>query len=443
MKKTLILIIMGLLFVLTACIKDDLVLDDYQRVFQEIQIEYTEGDSQNHVTNDLTFPTTTSVDDVTISWMTSHPSIIEATGFVRRPIEDTSVSIALVVTIDGASKDQVTVVTVIAGETDPYSEIEVSFDSNGGSLVEKQIIQQGSRAENPPVPTRDNYQFIGWYLDEVAFDFNQIIETNITLIAHWEASNHVTDPLIPGRQLTFQDEFEGTQIDLTKWDFQNGTGAEYGLSFWGNQEKQYYQPENIEVSNGTLKIHARQETIYSQAGAMHYTSSKIVTLNRFHQTFGRFEAKIKAPIGDGFWPAFWMMPVENNYGNGWPYNGEIDIVEMRGRIPTSISSAIHFHNGNHHQYLTRETVLPNAGRIDDFHVYAVEWTLGSLQFSVDGYVYHMQNNAWYNTPRPFDKDFYMILNLAIGGTFDGHREPSPIDFPAALEVDYVRVYAEN
>lgn len=250
-------------------------------------------------------------------------------------------------------------------------------------------------------------------------------------------------PFINGRTLLFNDEFNGNSLNRNKWDFQNGTGREYGLWWWGNDEKQFYKEDNVEVSNGTLKIHAKIERTYDPLAnaTMDFSSAKIVTLGKYAQTYGRIEARLKAPIGEGFWPAFWMMPVNNTHGNGWPYNGEIDIVELRGRLPREVTSAFHFQGPSGHQYLHGAGNIPNNGRIDEFHVYAVEWSEGRLDFSVDGFVYHSRTNAWYQSPKPFNHDFYIILNLAIGGHFDNHRLPSPSDFPAKLEVDYVRAYA--
>src|SRR5690606_39064047 len=245
------------------------------------------------------------------------------------------------------------------------------------------------------------------------------------------------------RTLTFQDEFNEEELDLSKWSYQNGTGAEFGIPFWGNQEKQYYKTENVEVSNGSLKLHAKMEQIYDTVAktTMYFTSGKIVTQGKFDQTFGRFEARMKAPIGQGFWPAFWLLPSNNTYGNGWPYNGEIDIVELRGRIDNKASSAIHFHNGGGHQYQAGEATIPNGGKINQFHVYAVEWVNNKLEFSVDGFIYHTRQGSWHNAPQPFNHDFYILLNLAVGGHFDNHVIPGAEFFPAMLEVDYVRVYA--
>lgn len=324
----------------------------------------------------------------------------------------------------------------------------VTFNTHGGSTIESKIVYENTLV-SVTNPARGNDTFVGWYRDyELKEPWNinsDRVNDNITLYARWEMAEVA---LIAGRTLLFNDEFNGDSLDLTKWDFQNGTGHEYGLWGWGNDERQYYKPDNIEVSNGTLKIYAKIEQTYDSGSnrTLNYSSSKIVTLGRHSQTFGRIETRLKAPIGDGFWPAFWMMPVNNTYGNGWPFNGEIDIMELRGRQPQRITSAMHFRETWGHHYLHGEAMLPSGQSIEQFHVYGVEWTNGRLEFFVDGNVYHTRTsnqwNNWYDDKNaPFNHEFFIILNLAIGGSFDGGRLPSSSDFPASLEVDYVRAYA--
>lgn len=242
---------------------------------------------------------------------------------------------------------------------------------------------------------------------------------------------------------SFHDEFDGDEVDLTKWTFQNGDGSDYGIPGWGNNEKQYYRAENATVEDGLLKITARVE----EYGGKKYTSAKLVTQGIFSQTYGRFEARIMLTSAlEGLWPAFWMMPADSEYG-GWPRSGEIDIMEIKGRIPDNVSSTLHF--GNPHNYIYKNYQYPNNGKITDFHVYAVDWTPESMKFSVDGEVYHIiRSGQWYtdgkgggeNPDAPFDEDFFIILNLAVGGNFDGGRTPPDDMMPAQLWVDYVRVY---
>ncbi|MCI3921007.1 carbohydrate binding domain-containing protein [Paenibacillus sp. TRM 82003] len=252
--------------------------------------------------------------------------------------------------------------------------------------------------------------------------------------------------------LVWSDEFDGAGtnlsdggVNLEKWGFQNGTGAEYGLDGWGNNEQQYYTDDNVNVENGLLVIEAKPEAV----GNKKYTSGRLFTADTFTKAYGKFEARIKLPVGEGFWPAFWMMPKDSDYG-GWAASGEIDIMEAKGRLPDHIGGTIHYGGSwPNNRYTGKEYNFPDGQSIEQFHTYAVEWEPGEIRWYVDGNLYQTLNN-WdsigngqptkFAYPAPFDREFYMILNLAVGGTYDGDREPSASDFPATMEVDYVRVY---
>ncbi|MCT2536644.1 carbohydrate binding domain-containing protein [Aquibacillus koreensis] len=246
-------------------------------------------------------------------------------------------------------------------------------------------------------------------------------------------------------ELLWNDEFDGTAVDNTKWGFQNGTGAEYGLDGWGNDEQQYYQEENATVDDGKLIIEAKKETV----GNKPYTSTRLFTAPTFAKKYGKFEAAIKLPKGDGLWPAFWMMPKDSVYGE-WASSGEIDIMEARGRIPNEIGGTIHY-GGNwpNNTFSGGAYEFEEGDDITNYHVYSVEWEPGEIRWYVDGELYHTETKwdsiganqpAKYAFPAPFDQEFYIILNLAVGGTFDGGRTPDDADLPAQMEVDYVRVY---
>lgn len=419
--------------------------DDYQLILEKVVIGYAPGDNQNRITQNIILPTEveTDIEYESIGWKSSLPNVISATGIVNRGEEDIEVTLAVIVVINAIGKEKLFNLTAKARE-DLTQSWTITFISNGGSLIPSQTVLDLGQATLPPPPTRDGYKFMGWYenLDLTSpWSFETIILKNLTLYASWE---EVGDDILPSRTLLFSDEFNGNNLDLTKWGYQNGNGAEYGIGGWGNGELEYYQPNNLTVSEGILKITAKKEDVYDayQNRTFPYTSSKIVTQNKYVQTFGRIEAKIKAPVGTGLWPAFWMMPAKNTYGNGWPFNGEIDIMELRGRLPNEVTSAIHYQAEWGHHYLDGKTTLPSEQTINDFHVYGVEWSPGRLEFFFDDHVYHVRTqNDWLSEPKPFDQDFYIILNLAVGGSFDGWREPEASDLPGILEVDYVRTYA--
>jgi beta-glucanase (GH16 family) len=251
-----------------------------------------------------------------------------------------------------------------------------------------------------------------------------------------------------GYVLTWCDDFKGTGsnlnengIDLDKWGFQLGTGTEYGLTNWGNNEQQFYRSENARVDLEQLIIEAKLEVF----GGKPYTSARLFTKNTFSQKYGRFEALIRLPVGEGLWPAFWLMPKDDIYG-GWANSGEIDIVEARGRLPFEVSSALHY-GGQwpNNTYTSKHYTFQNNQTIAEDHLYAVEWDETEFRFYVNDVLYHTVTQ-WHNTgypyPAPFDQPFYIILNLAVGGGFDGNRVPpaSLFDEKVEMVVSYVRVY---
>ncbi|RCX18585.1 S-layer family protein [Fontibacillus phaseoli] len=240
--------------------------------------------------------------------------------------------------------------------------------------------------------------------------------------------------------LTFASEFNEVS-DLQKWTPEIGTGKDG----WGNKEQQYYKAENAAVEGGNLVITAKKEDIQSS----HYTSARLVTRDKFSQTYGKFEARIKLPEGTGFWPAFWMMPQDSTYGT-WASSGEIDIMESRGRLPKVGLGTLHYGGeAPNNRYSGQEYPLPNGGTATDFHTYAIEWEPGEIRWYIDGILCQTQND-WYSIskdqaannayPAPFDQDFYMILNLALGGNFDGGQMVDDSLLPGKMYVDYVRAY---
>ena len=267
---------------------------------------------------------------------------------------------------------------------------------------------------------------------------------------------------------SFFDKFEGNSLDLTKWGYQNGNGTEYGISGWGNNERQAYATENVVVENGTLKIFAKRERKHDRD----YTSGKIVTANsrgdaalgepaegkgtKFAQTYGRFEAKIRLskPLR-GLWPAFWMMPNHATYG-GWPRSGEIDIMEIAGADPNHAFSAVHVKppgDGWHSTFVGVEHKFEDGKTYTDWHVYGVVWTPEEIIFLIDGYETQRVGRSWWNTPwyaangfeskgAPLDHDMYLILNLALdSGRWKRENSLQPdADLPVYLEVDWVRAY---
>jgi beta-glucanase (GH16 family) len=248
----------------------------------------------------------------------------------------------------------------------------------------------------------------------------------------------------PGDALTlvWSDEFDGSAIDPETWFFATGDGTEAGLpGGWGNNELQYYLPDNAQVSGGTLKITARRETV----GGLNYTSARILTQDRFAFRYGRIEASIKLPSGQGLWPAFWMLSQDSPYGI-WAATGEIDIMEainLDGSGGNEIFATIHYGGEFPANTSSSETYTPSVDVTEGFHTYAVEWDATEIRWYFDDVLYAVRN-SWFSTaapfPAPFDQPFYILLNVAVGGNFPGNGIDGDI-FPATMEVDWVRVYS--
>lgn len=234
------------------------------------------------------------------------------------------------------------------------------------------------------------------------------------------------------------DEFDGELIDRTKWA--NDINANGG----GNNELQYYtdDSQNSFIENGNLVIQALDTPHSGLDGSKNYSSGKLHTKFRGSWKYGRVEARAKLPIGQGIWPAIWMLPMPNEYG-GWASSGEIDIVELVGHEPSTVHGTIHYGAAWPNNSSTGTDYELDSGTFfDEFHVFAVEWEEGEIRWYVDGELFQTIT-SWYSEngtyPAPFDKPFYLLLNVAVGGNWPGNPNGST-PFPARMEVDYVRVY---
>ncbi len=250
-----------------------------------------------------------------------------------------------------------------------------------------------------------------------------------------------------GYSVYWNDEFKGSSLNTEYWEHQTGDGSAYGIPGWGNSEAQTYKEKNTRIENGNLIITALRES----ADGKQYTSSRIRTANKVHVKYGRVEARMALPVGQGLWPAFWMLPESSSpYGN-WPHSGEIDILEARGRLPGESTSALHYSDlAGNHQYQTSTYTFPTGRTIADYNTYAVEWDANSVKFMVNGSTYYEVTNNIYTTQAapdnisaPFDQEFHILINFAIGGHFDGYRLPEESFNSAELKVDYVRIYKKK
>jgi beta-glucanase (GH16 family) len=241
--------------------------------------------------------------------------------------------------------------------------------------------------------------------------------------------------------LVWNDEFNGgngSAPDKTKWVFDSGGDG------WGNNELEFYtnRIENAEIQNGNLAIVARREGYDDGKGTFRgYTSARIKTLGKFSQRYGRFEARIKLPRGQGIWPAFWMMG-DDIVKVHWPACGEIDIMENIGKEPGTVHGSAHGPAAKGSQGVTADFTLPE-GKVfaEEFHVFAVEWEPQTIRFFVDDHLYATQTPATLpaGTKWVFDHPFFLLLNVAVGGDWPGDPDVHT-KFPQTMLVDYVRVY---
>ena len=250
--------------------------------------------------------------------------------------------------------------------------------------------------------------------------------------------------------LIWSDEFNGNTLDNNKWGHDVGTGSQYGLWGWGNGELQFYQPQNTQVENGVATITAKEEPsglVDSWGNTSYFSSSKITTKNIFDFRYGKVEARIKTLDGQGFWPAFWLLPVNGN----WPCDGEIDIMEQWGNnyLTNSTTGAAHIgtcpFNQSTHNYENFSVYLSNGSYADEFHTYSIIWTEDTITWYVDeDEIFRVTPYSYNSIPSlnswPFNSgSWYIMINLAI--TQSGPNANTV--FPNNIEIDYVKVYQNS
>lgn len=233
-----------------------------------------------------------------------------------------------------------------------------------------------------------------------------------------------------GWLLIWQDEFSDETLDLTLWD------VEIGGHGWGNNESQFYtdRTENIRLEEGMLIIEARDEFFVRR----NYTSGRIKMKAQYAFTYGRVEARMKLPYGQGIWPAFWMLG-EDIDSAGWPLCGEIDIMEHIGREPNHIYGTVHGPGYSGASGVGHYTTFTDSTLTEDFHVYAIEWEPEVIRWYVDDALFFTITPQQVLGEWVFDHPFFLILNLAVGGNWPGAADETT-SFPQLFSIDYVRVY---
>ncbi|HZL42684.1 MAG TPA: family 16 glycosylhydrolase [Verrucomicrobiae bacterium] len=247
----------------------------------------------------------------------------------------------------------------------------------------------------------------------------------------------VVTPPVTQWNIVWNDEFDGSSIDPHKWTFETGNN-----NGWGNQELEYYtgSSQNAYVSNGLLHIVARQQAM----GGFNYTSARMKTQGLYTKTYGHVEWRAALPSGTGMWPALWMLGA-NIPSVGWPGCGEIDVVEINGSSPNKVQSSLHSGSDETGIYF-----FPSGDSATNFHTYLLDWEPNSISFSVDGHLFETQS-SWSSSlgpyPAPFNLPEFLLMNLAVGGTYVGKPTTNAINagtiFPAEMLVDYVRVYDQT
>lgn len=265
---------------------------------------------------------------------------------------------------------------------------------------------------------------------------NKLVRNNIfftaTLVFILGCNPDETQKVTTFDTLVFQEEFNSNILDTNIWSYDIGTGN----NGWGNNELQYYtnRPENIQVANGLLKITAISEVYLGS----NYTSAKILTKGKLEQQYGRIEARMKMPWGKGLWPAFWMLGADIGT-NPWPGSGEIDIMEYLGNQPTKIFGTVHGPGYSGGESISKSFDLQNDRFDNDFHVFGIEWGENYINFYVDDKLYNQITPEDVTGDWVFNKPYFLILNMAVGGNLPGSPN-SDTTFPQEMLVDYVRVY---
>jgi beta-glucanase (GH16 family) len=244
--------------------------------------------------------------------------------------------------------------------------------------------------------------------------------------------------------LHWSDEFDGLKgctPDQSKWNYDLGGNG------FGNNELETYtnRVENAFLDgSGNLVIKAVKESFTGSDGIKRdYTSARLLTKGKFSQRYGRFEARIKLPFGQGIWPAFWLLG-DNIDQVGWPDSGEIDIMENIGREPAINNGSLHGPGYSGADSLSAKYTLPDGQKLsEDFHTFAIEWEPEAIRFYVDGNLYSTRTPADVSGKKwVYDHPFFILLNVAIGGGWPGSPDDTTA-FPQTMTVDYVRVYADT
>ena len=318
-----------------------------------------------------------------------------------------------------------------------------SYDTSGLKTVTLSPSESLVVGNNIPNQTRGTMLnisdggFMGYYIGQSSYEIMSITNNRMVVRAvmggnpalawyhTFTTIQPVQDPITDYTNLVWSDEFNTDGApDTSKWGYDLGAGG------WGNGESQYYtnSSNNVIVQGGSLKITAKAQNL----SGSNYTSARLKSENKFEFKYGKVEVRAKLPVGGGTWPAIWMLG-ENYATNTWPACGEIDIMEHKGNEPNKIHGSLHYPGNFGGNANTNTTMITGAST--QFHVYKAVWSPNSIKIYVDNVLFHTVANSG---SLPFNANFFLILNVAMGGNFGGTIDPAFSQ--SAMEVDYVRVY---
>ncbi|WP_168731243.1 family 16 glycosylhydrolase [Robertkochia marina] len=312
---------------------------------------------------------------------------------------------------------------IVGENTDPEGNGSgiVHFEASATNALDYQYAFNNQEVNAPDGATTITFGATGTYSVTVT----ALGEGNTSL------SREITVSVFVDPDLVWAQEFEQEGApDPEFWNFELGDGCDQGICGWGNGEQQWYtnEPDNIIVEDDVLKITAKAEA----RNGYNYTSARITTKNKFAFTYGRVEVRAKLPEGGGTWPAIWMLG-SNIDQVGWPKCGEIDIMEHTGNDPGRVSAATHdefYHAGNARYYWTDVSNVST-----EYHIYSLNWDENGMDFFVDGNLFFESPNS---SELPYNQDFYLLLNIAMGGNLGGTIDESFSS--GSMEIDYIRVY---
>ncbi|MBM7555693.1 carbohydrate binding domain-containing protein [Halanaerobacter jeridensis] len=330
--------------------------------------------------------------------------------------------------------------------------LKVGADGNRGwsGYIEeqKELNNQWShyQAEFSMAQETDEYaRFELWFLNKGTYflDNVKMVKVGQEELAEEGTKTEADENKVENWELVWKDEFNGEEVNEEKWTFEVGNGHKQGIPGWGNAELQYYTDgENAKIEDGKLVITAREEQVSDSYGSYDYTSTRMITQNKFSKAYGKFEIRAKMPEGQGIWPAIWMLG--SDIGEvGWPKCGEIDIMEYIGDSPSKVHGTVHGPvSGGAGIGSTYK--LPDGEKFsEEFHTFMMEWDEDEVEFYVDDTLFHVVNKDEVGDKEwVYDHPHFLILNLAVGGHWPGNPDETT-EFPQTMEVDYIRVYEDT